>query len=66
MESIENRRITRIVMKSLPTQRYRRQAVRDNLDIVGELVVVIKPTLYELKIEIYFLDFEEPPSNVLL
>lgn len=38
VENIENRRITRIIMQSLPTQRYRRQAVRDNLDIVGELL----------------------------
>lgn len=29
------RRITRIFMQTLPTQRYRRQAVRNNLDIVG-------------------------------
>lgn len=28
-------RITRIVMQSISTQRYRRQAVRNNLDIVG-------------------------------
>ncbi|XP_031631442.1 pickpocket protein 19-like [Contarinia nasturtii] len=30
----EHRRITQIIVQSLPTQRYRRQAVRNNLDIV--------------------------------
>lgn len=35
-ENIDKRRITRILMQSLPTQRYRRQAVRNNLDIVGK------------------------------
>lgn len=29
------KRITRIYMHSLPTQRYRRQAIRNNLDIIG-------------------------------
>lgn len=34
--AINKNRITRIILESLPSQRYRRQAVRNNLDIVGE------------------------------
>lgn len=34
-ENGEKQRVTRIYMQSMPTQQYRRQAVRDNLDIVG-------------------------------
>lgn len=34
--AINKNRIARIVLESLPSQRYRRQAVRNNLDIVGE------------------------------
>lgn len=30
-------RITKIMLQSLPSQRYRRQAVRNNLDIVGKI-----------------------------
>lgn len=32
---VKKKRITRIILHSLPTQRYRRQAVRNSLDIVG-------------------------------
>lgn len=35
-DRINRNRITKIVLESLPTQRYRRQAVRNNLNLVGE------------------------------
>lgn len=39
--AINKNRMTRIVLESLPSQRYRRQAVRNNLDIVGESSVAV-------------------------
>lgn len=47
-EILQNRRITRISMPSLPTQRYRRQAVRNNLDIVGESWVYSRIAPFQL------------------
>lgn len=36
----EGNRVTKIVLETVPTQRYRRQAVRNNLDIVGTCVMI--------------------------
>lgn len=37
---MDRRRITRIILPTLPSQRYRRQSVRTHLDIVGKSFVV--------------------------
>lgn len=44
-----------ITLQALPTQRYRRQAVKDGLDIVGGLWFVSAWTMYDLKIVERFL-----------
>lgn len=40
-------------MQSLPTQRYRRQAVRDNLDIVGQCIACLQLNSYDQTTNIY-------------